>query len=248
MTKQNQIIAIEKGVKTRAEKVLTDVHHKLQRHELMSGLSRVYHPNDDEGERLPPEGKLLQVRVSEQIERVRVILEELFNVTATKSWTNTVAAADVVVDGAVLVKGAPVDYLLFLEKQLVNLATFVEKLPMLDPSETWVWSSQTGCYASVKTSTIRSKKVPRNHVKFEGDANHPPQVDVFTEDMQIGTWTVEKFSGALPYDEVQSMMDRVVRLRTAVKQAREEANAVETVKESPAERVLAYIFGTAPSP
>ena len=47
--RQNQVIAIEKGAKTKAERALTDAHHKLQKADLLSGLTRTYTPKDAEG-------------------------------------------------------------------------------------------------------------------------------------------------------------------------------------------------------
>ena len=55
MTRLNQIIAVEKGVKSRSFQELTDAHHALQKPALLSGISRTYRPKDEEGEQLPPE-------------------------------------------------------------------------------------------------------------------------------------------------------------------------------------------------
>ena len=46
--------------------------------------------------------------------------------------------------------------------------------------------------------TLRTKKVPRNHVKAEATEKHPAQVEVYYEDVAVGYWTTVKFSGALP--------------------------------------------------
>src|SRR5450631_2730835 len=99
MPKLNQIIAIEKGVKTGAFQTLTEAHQQVQKVALLSGISRTYRPKDDEGEQLPPESTRVQVRVEDVIQTVTAALTELFDTTATKDWANTQAKADVVVDG-----------------------------------------------------------------------------------------------------------------------------------------------------
>ena len=55
MAKLNQIIAIEKGVKSKSFQDLTEAHHAVQKPTLLSGISRVYQPKDEEGEQLPAE-------------------------------------------------------------------------------------------------------------------------------------------------------------------------------------------------
>jgi len=84
-----------------------------------------------------------------------------------------VARADVVIDGQTIATDVPVTYLLFLEKQLVDLHTFVKKLPVLDAAESWVRDDSTDSWRTEAVRTIRTKKVPRNHVKAEATDKHP---------------------------------------------------------------------------
>ena len=145
----------------------------------------------------------------------------------TKEVGNTVATADIVVDGEqdVLLAAVPVTYLLFLEKQLVNLRTFIDKLPVLDPSVAWSVDPATGDWRSSPVETVRTKKVPRNWVKAEATKEHPAQVEVYHEDVMVGTWETTRLSGALPATRKAVLSDRVSRLLTAVKYARERANS-----------------------
>ena len=48
--KLNQIIAIEKGTKSRSLQELTEAHHNLQKPALLAGISRTYRPKDEEKE------------------------------------------------------------------------------------------------------------------------------------------------------------------------------------------------------
>src|SRR4051812_43461495 len=226
MARLNQIIAVEKGVKSRSFQELTDAHHALQKPTLLAGISRTYRPKDEEGEQLPAESTRVQVKAEEIIRQTAGILTRLFDVTATKDWTNCVARADVVVDGEPLLREVPVSYLLFLEKQLVDLLTFVRKLPVLDAAEAWSYDSSADCYATEPTQTTRTKKLPRNHVKAEATDKHPAQVEVYNEDIVVGYWKTVKFSGALPAKRVNELVEKVEKLQHAVKFAREEANGV----------------------
>jgi len=242
MPKLNQIIALEKGVKSRSYGSLTENHQKLQKPALLTGISRTYRPRDDEGERYPPESTRVQVRAEEVVQRSAAILGELFDVVATKDWANCAARADVVVDGKPLLVQVPVTYLLFLEKQLVDLHTFVTKLPVLDPAETWHFDSTQDCWASDPAETSKTKKVPRNHVKAEATEKHPAQVEVYHEDIVVGFWKTVKFSGAVPAARVRELTERVEKLQKAVKMAREEANSGPAERQQTSDKVFGYLF------
>lgn len=242
MTKLNQIIAVESGLKTKAERDLTELYKKVQKPALLTGISRTYVPKDDEGDRLPSESTLVQVKVDEVLTEVSNSLERLFDVTLTKEEANAQARADVKVDGKVILSSVPVTYLLFLEKKLVDLVTFVNKLPTLDPAFSWSKDANTGVYVNEATQTVRTKKVPRNHVKAEATDKHPAQVEVFFEDIIVGTWTKTDSSGAIPSTVKAELLSRVEKLQTAVKFAREEANSVEVQDAKAGAKVFKFLF------
>lgn len=242
MAKLNQIIAIEKGVKSQSLRDLTDAHQLLQKPSMLSGISRTYRPKDEEGEQFPPESTKVQIKSEEMIRKTVEVMTRLFDVTATKDWANTQAKADVVVDGNVLLAQVPATYLLFLEKQLVDLHTFIKKLPVLDAAETWVFDTSADAWATEPVQTTKTKKIPRNHVKAEATEHHPAQVEVYYEDVVVGQWRTVKFSGALPATRVNELAERVEKLQQAVKFAREEANNLEVEDQKVGEKFFQYLF------
>jgi hypothetical protein len=240
--KLNQIIAVEKNIKSRALQDLTEAHHSLQKPALLAGISRSYRPKDEEGEQLPPEATKVQLKSEDIIRKTSETLTKLFDVVATKDWANCQAKADVVVDGQKLLNDVPATYLLFLEKQLVDLHTFIKKLPVLDASETWAFDQSADCWATEPVMTTKTKRVPRNHVKAEATEHHPAQVEVYYEDVTVGNWRTIKFSGALPARRVNELLARVEKLQEAVKFAREEANSREVEDIKTGEAILSYLF------
>ncbi|WP_327298246.1 MULTISPECIES: hypothetical protein [unclassified Streptomyces] len=243
MAKLNQIIAVEKGIKSKSHQDLTAAQQGLQKPVLLSGISRTYQPKDEEGEQLPPESTRVQVQAEDVLRDTAATLTRLFDVTATKDWANCSARADVKVDGRVLLTGVPVSYLLFLEKQLTDLHSFARKLPILDASEFWVQDPSTDAWKTEPVRTVRTRKVPRNHVKAEATENHPAQVEVYYEDVPVGYWTTVKFSGALPARRVNELVGRIEKLQQAVKFAREDANSADVTDEQVGDAVFGYLFG-----
>jgi hypothetical protein len=59
------------------------------------------------------------------------------DLAATQDFANTEAKASVVVDGQTILTDVPVPYLLFLEKQLQDVKTFVLSLPVLSIDKDW---------------------------------------------------------------------------------------------------------------
>lgn len=241
MTKLNQLVAIENGVKSKARAELTELHHLSTKTALLSGISKVYTPKED-GDDLPSESTLVQVKIPEILDSVSTALTRLFDVTLTKESANATAKADVKVGTTVILKDAPVTYLLFLEKQLVDIHTFVKKLPTLDPANEWHFDDNLGVYKTPETKTVRNKKVMKNHVKAEATDKHPAQVELFHEDVLQGIWAKTDFSGAIPATRKRQLVERVEELQTAVKYAREDANGTDVIDRKAGDAVFKYLF------
>lgn len=243
MTRLNQVIAVEKSTKARAMADLTAVYHNFQKPALFDGLSRTYKPKDEEnGDKFPAESKMPQLKVKDSISAAQKLLNELFDIVITKDSANMTAKGTVTVDGKSLLENVPVTYLLFLEKQLTDLHTVVKKLPTLDPTERWTPDTATEYFVTDETQSFKTKKVKQKLVKAEATDKHPAQVDVYDEDVIIGTWTVRKFSGALPAKAVAEMLARIEKLHKAVKFAREEANTTVVKEVEAGKALLDYIF------
>jgi hypothetical protein len=242
VAKLNQIIAIDKDVRAGSEKELTSIYQVLQKPALLAGIARTYTPKNDEGEKLPDESTKVQVRVSDMLKATAKSLTKLYDCEMTKDVGNCTAFADVVVDGNVIFSQAPVVFLLFLEKKLVDLATHIKKLPTLDTSENWTPDPAQDCYRSGEAQTTKTKKSKVKLVKAEATKEHAAQVDVFDEDVIIGTWTTVKYSGALPQAKASGMLERITALQAAVKFAREEANSQEAQAQYVGKKIFDYLF------
>lgn len=240
MGKLNQIIAVEKGIKARVYGAITDINKAIQKPELFNGFTKTYQKKDEDGEDLPSEKKRVQFVSDDVLRSVERGMTELVDVTARKDWTNCVARGDVAVDGAVIIAGAPVSFLLFLEKQLTDLRTLVDNMPVLDEGDNWTKDANSGLYKTEAIQTHRTKKLQKPIVLYPATPEHPAQTQIITEDVIAGFWNQVKQSGAMPKPEKQALAERVEKLLRATKEAREAANMNEEV-ETP--KVGAAIFG-----
>lgn len=238
----NQVVAIEKGVNSRATAEISDVYKMVQKPVLFNGFSKTYKPVDDNGEKYPDENQKVQLTVADVLERVKESKVELLDTVAQKDYANMTATADVVVDGVTLVKKAPVPYLLFLEKQLTDIRTLIGALPVLDPNEDWNLDTGNGIYKSKAVTTHRTKKVTKPLVLFPATDKHPAQTQTITEDVVVGFWEQVKMSGSMEERAQKALLKKVETLLDAVKQAREEANNSDAPKVELGGELLGYIF------
>jgi hypothetical protein len=137
----------------------------------------------------------------------------------------------------------PITVLLYLDKQLNDLNTFVGNMPTLDPAERWVLNPQTNEYATEPTRTIRTKKVQKPIVMYDATKEHPAQTQLVTEDVTVGHWTTTKFASVLSAADKRAIVERIHKLQEAVRIAREEANGIEVPQVKIAGSVLSYVFG-----
>jgi hypothetical protein len=244
----SQVVAVRPTIKNDTIDLLTARYRTLAQAKLLSGLSRTYKPHEDGGFKHPDEINFPQLRVERELKNIAADMYKLFDVTAALDWTNQHARADIVLWNAdepvTLLRDVPVTYLMFLEKQLLNVEATIKKLPILDPAEDWTFDPAKDIYRSAAAGSIKTKKVKRNHVIHPGNDKHAPQVETYTEDEPVGTWSTIKFSGALPAERVNKMLARVTTLIEAVKFAREQANMQEIIDPKPGRVIFDYLFAS----
>lgn len=244
MPKLNQVNAVLSARKNEAEKHVTELYKLIQKDALFVGRERTYRPIDEvNGQKLPPESQRVQQRADDLVRQVREKWTDLWNLVLTQDTGNQSARADIVVDGRVVMAGVPVTTLLFLDKQVNDLETFVSKLPTPDPSEEWAHDPNTGLLRSRATESVRTSKEPTVIVKYPATTEHPAQTELFTKDVPVGTWTQIVYSGCIPTDRKNAILARVHKLQDAIKAAKEQANLLEVERQKAGEPIFAYVFG-----
>lgn len=244
MTKLNQLLAIEKGAKSEEHSRLTELYRLADKNELFEGHVRTYRPVDDDGEKHPPQNKLVQFTADDVMRRWVSAASKLMNVTFSKDVANMGATASVEIDGTTIIEDAPVVFLIALEKKLAQFKQFLQKLPTLDPAEKWHFDREQGLYktdAHEKRST--SKEVVYTTVA-EATKEHPAQVRESFKDVTAGYWNQFRMSGAIPVADKERIIARLNRMIDAVKCAREEANSSSAEKLEVSEDIFSFIFGT----
>ncbi len=244
MPKLNQINAVVSARKNEAEKAVTELYKLIQKDALFTGRERMYRPLDEvNGQKLPAESQRVQQRVDDLVRQARDKWTELWNLVLTQDTGNQSARADIVVDGKVILASVPITSLLFLDKQVNDLETFVSKLPTPDPSEEWNHDPNTGLLRSKANESLRTSKEPTVIVKYPATTEHPAQTELFTKDVPVGTWTQILYSGCIATDRKNTILARVRKLQDAIKAAKEQANLLEVERQKAGEPLLEFVFG-----
>lgn len=243
MKKLNQILAVEKSIKGRAESVLQTATVTAQQEQLLNGFHKTYQPVAEDGAQRAPESLKVQHTAKELYSTVAKVLGELFNTTAAKDLANCSAKANVTVGGQVLLSGVPSTYLLFLDKQLTTLSSFVARTVELKSDTDWSMDPNSGLFRSGEIRTQVAQKVQEVLVKYQATVQHPAQTEIVSKDVLVGHWTTTKLSGALPKPLKQEILERIQELQLAVKEALEEANgSVEVPENDFGAKVFNHIF------
>jgi hypothetical protein len=240
--KLHQLLAVLPTVKTRTKKALTELYQTAQKPGLFKGLSRTYSPREEGDYVYPPESQTIQVTADELIRNFLTAHRELINLAAAQDLTNCDAKADIEIEGRTIAANVPVANLLFLEKQLQDIKTFVEALPILDIDKQWSKDENRGCYSTESKQTVKTKKITDFVVAYEATEHHPAQIKEVSKDIIEGTWSLIEFSGALPADAKKRLLERVEALAIAVVKAREAANAIEVKNLDLATPIFDYLF------
>lgn len=242
--KLNQIIAIEKGVKTRVGSAVTQAYRTLKEPSLFNGFTKTYKPKDEDGEKFADQTNRVQFNANDVLSTINENLIDLFDVTATKDFGNCSAKADIVVDGQVLMENVPATYLLFLEKKLNrDIREVLESVPVLSPDQEWQPDTNSNLYRAAEQVTTKTKKVQKPIVLYDATEEHPAQTQLITEDQVVGDWSTVGLSGAIPATRKTALLNKVDKLLRAVKMAREEANNTRVEPVNVGEKVFNYLFG-----
>lgn len=167
--------------------------------------------------------------VAEKLDHYWQNIAKAIDVTATKDFANTVAQADIIIDGKTIIPNLPAIVLLSLETTLGKLRAVYNAIPTLDPSILWHQdpSSARYIYRADPVKTIKTEKNLEVVTLTKATKEHPETVTTINRDMPVGTYETTRFSGMISPKEKARALKNISILYSAVKQARQRANTHE---------------------
>ncbi len=244
--KLSQVIALETDAKQRIQSAVTKIHKAMQKADLYNGSTATYEATREGEEEFPSKKVKVRLVAETALAEMAEHWVELVDWTAAKDFGNcsSGARADVIVDGVTLVEQAPVPLLLFLEKQMTDLRKSIDVTPTLDEAEDWVFDDRMGYHRTAEpVKTHKTKKLQKGLVLHPPTVEHPAQTQMITEDVVVGYWTGNKFSGALTPTRKRSLLKRTNTLLGAIKVAREEANHSKVDTQNIGDGLYKFVLG-----
>lgn len=220
------IVMLQRTIKARTGALVSTAYKNVQKPALFTGLAREYTPKAEDGTPLPSETQQVQLGAMSLLTSVATDMTSYWDITATRDMGNQLARADVKVRGQVILEDVPTSTLLFLEKQLIDVRTFVTACPTLDSAKEWMTDEITGISRTRPIETTRSEKVEETSIVVQATDKFPAQTRDRVRDQIVGTWATTHFSGAFTTAQQHTLVGRINELIDAVKLAREEANVI----------------------
>ena len=244
MGKLHELLAVEAELRAEAQRALSQIKNLFSdgRGRLV-GQMRKYQPMEEGGETFADEVTNLATTAPNELASFCNSYGRWMDAAIQKEVTNRIAFADVYIGDDALLVDMPATALLNLESKLAEIRKVYAAIPTNDPSESWEWNEQTEWYQAEPRTTYKTKKTPHAFVAYEATPEHPAQVEVFTEDSRVGTWTTTIRSGSLAPSDKREKLERLDNLLRAVKSARQRANTAPISAVYVAKTMFDYING-----
>lgn len=246
--KLHELLAVDATLKAQVDKARSDLANTFEkkRHHFTEKLV-TFKPSAEDAQPSTEEVLDLQTTVTRELRWLRDLWTPALDTAARIAEGNTRARADVVLsDGTVLLQDLPATTLLELEKRVNEVQALVAAIPTLDPAKGFTPDPDhgAGIFRAREDVRVRTSKQAKPVVLYEATKEHPAQVQLISQDVPVGTIHQQEWSGLITTADKADMLERVERLRRAVKAARARANEVEIDKAVVVgNTLLGYVFG-----
>jgi len=219
MTKKlNEILVTEPCIEAALRRALGEAKHTFQDPNRLSGYERT-----DSGEGPAETTRTVSESVESKLETIWKTTEEHLNIIGQKAIGNTLARADLEVDGEVILEDVPVILLAGLEYRLKELKKALTRVPILDNHIEWEKTDE-GVYQA---------KFWEKRLKFKKTDDDKKEV--------VGEYRVRKQSGKMPRGDKQVIIERLDRLIVAAKIAVQRANDQDVEDIEYGSKIVDYI-------
>jgi hypothetical protein len=244
-TTLGQIVGIHKSTRVSIQREWDEMYHLLQKGELFSGFDKTHTPFEGNLPQ-PAQSKRVQANATELVTGLEKLLSRLFDLEATKDNADTEARADLVVGDDTLMTQVPVNHLLWMEKQVANLVTVFNAIPVMTAAEDWQPSQalDRGMYRTQAERTPSTKKDTHWEVVVPAidNGDHGAIVKEVSNDIQSGTWEIVKYTAAMRPTDKALLIKRASVLLDAIRFATTTANHLPVTDIDEGEKIFGYLF------
>jgi hypothetical protein len=240
----HQLLAVSTDLDQQARAIMEEtVNTFTKKAEHFDGIKKVYSPYDDAGEKLPPEIKEVVTTVGEKLSYAKESVIKAMDVTLSKEETNSSgeAKAELIVDGLSFGTFSATSFIA-LERYLEKIRDEYKAIPTLDPTRRWTKETSSGrdLREAIEVK-YRSEKKARPLVLSPATMQHPAQVQLVTDEIQVGKYDTTYSSGRMTPLEKSNLLAKLDTLIIEVKKAREIANQAKVKEVEIGEKIFNFI-------
>lgn len=242
--KLHELLAVEGNLEAQAVKVGNELAETFKKSRHLFEEKTVVFTPVGEGTEVTESQSNIQTNVMSELREFAKFLNKSLDASAKVATTNCVARADVVIDGADFsLIGIPATCLLELEKRVQKIRELVESIPTLDPAKGFAMDESRALYKAREVTKKRTKKIEKPLVLYDATKEHPAQVKVTSEDVEVGTIREMEWSGLITPVEKSAMLARADEMIRAIRAARSRANEADVEPIKIGSQITGYIFG-----
>lgn len=226
-TKLYEVLAAEPHVKSEFNKRKSNVIELFKdKSSSFDGQRRTYTPLIEGGAEKSPEHKEVVASVTEELDYVFAAAIENIDIKLTKEATNTIASADLEVNGKIIAEAVPATGLLALESALTELREILKVIPTRNQGDVWKFNEDDKWWETEVVTSQATAKEKDWKVVAQATDKFPADVREVIKDVVLGNWLTKKTSGRISVVEKAALLHNLDNLIVAVTTARNRANAV----------------------
>ena len=236
-----QWIASEKELKGLYDKIRLESLKVMKGADLFTGLVKTYVPLTEGTPILPGESKEVVTTAMKRLRYHKDSVVKMLDYELTRDSGNTLAQADLVIDGVTVAKAVPVTFLLSATTRMRAEREILDAMPTLDMSKKWEpVGNEVFKHGPVFTNREEKKTVPV--VLHPPTKEHPAQIKEVTEVKVIGKFDLTVFNGAIHPGLKAALLERLDKVINALKDARLRANEQTVTEQKIGDKLYDYIL------
>ncbi len=228
----HQLLAVTNDLSNKASLITKEtINTFTKKQDHFDGLIKSYASNNEsDSDFIPPEIKEVVTSVADKIDYTSKAVIKAIDAEVSKEETNSSGEARAVleVDGRRFGEFSAISFLA-LEKSLLTIRSMYQEIPTLDPTKSWQedFDSPGHIYKTEEEVKARTAKVQRALTLAPPTDKHPAQVQLITEDVQVGKYHTVHKSGRITPADKSELLERIDSLILAVKEAKAKANQAQ---------------------
>jgi len=246
MKELHELLACLDDIKKTSNAIQIETYHTFNsKQEHFDGMIKTYSAYDENSKDLiEPVYKKVVETVSDKIKYTAKSIARTIDAELSLDETNCsgVASAELTC-GGISFGTFSASSLLDLDKQLTKIKEMYRAIPTLDNTKTWAKDDTIGINILTTPEEVKYRAVKelRTVVKYPATKEHPAQVELVNDNVQVGVMMTTYKSGRISSSAKSMLLEKIDDLIVAVKVARSKANKAPIANITVGKKIFDFI-------